>query len=299
MTEKNTGKKKVLTSVFWGKRIAVSLSLAVLIIFSGLYVSRCSRHTSKNPQIHTPPTFEIYPKEEISPRRQIPKPVFVIPKVAIIIDDIGYDLSMAEKFVSLGVPITLSILPHSPFQKTIIRKAGIKKVETMLHLPMEPVEYPSVHPGPGALLTWMSPEKLLSQLNRNLDAMPFIRGVNNHMGSKMTTVPTHMYRVLSVLKQRSLFFIDSLTSADSCGWSSARLLQIPFAQRDVFLDHVQDPEIVREQIRRLIRIANHFGEAVGIGHPHAVTYDAIREMLPQLRKKVRLVPASQLVHTTG
>jgi polysaccharide deacetylase 2 family uncharacterized protein YibQ len=172
-------------------------------------------------------------------------------------------------------------------------------MDIMLHLPMEPVEYPSVNPGPGALLTAMTPEEIVIQLEKNLDEVPFIKGVNNHMGSRMTTVPNQMYQILSVLKKRRLFFIDSFTTIESICRSSARLVQTPFAQRDVFLDHIQTPEVIRGQIRRLIRAAQNYGEAVGIGHPHAVTYEVLREMLPELQEKLELVPASDVVHTIG
>jgi len=101
------------------------------------------------------------------------------------------------------------------------------------------------------------------------------------------------------VKKRNLFFIDSFTSPHTVCPSTARLLQIPFAQRDVFLDHVQEPETVRRQLRWLIRIAENNGEAVGIGHPHEVTYQVLAEELTEMQKKVRLVPASRIVHTIG
>ncbi|MBU4414329.1 MAG: divergent polysaccharide deacetylase family protein, partial [Proteobacteria bacterium] len=127
------------------------------------------------------------------------------------------------------------------------------------------------------------------------DAIPFIKGVNNHMGSKMTTSSTQMYQIFSILKKRNLFFIDSLTTSESLCKPSARLLQLPFAQRDVFIDHIQDPDFIRKQINLLIRIADKHGEAIGIVHPHIITYNILRELLPELQKKVQLVPASQIV----
>ncbi|HHC25395.1 MAG TPA: divergent polysaccharide deacetylase family protein [Desulfobacterales bacterium] len=312
MSEKKTARKEILYSVFCVQRlrgIIVGLAfLTLLAVFAG-YISYSSVDGAEELQVYDPPTFEIYshetpffefwPEEEIPPLRQIPKPEPVLPKVAIIIDDIGYDSAIAEKFLSLDAAITFSILPHSPFLKKISSRAKTEGIETMLHLPMEPREYPQVNPGPGALLTSMPPEQIISQLRKNLDSLPFIKGVNNHMGSRMTTFSTNMYQILSVLKKRDLFFIDSVTTGDSLCRSSARLLQVPFAQRDVFLDHVQDADFVRRQFRQLIRVANHYGEAVGIGHPHNVTYQIFREALPELRKKVRLVPASEIVHNIG
>jgi len=169
----------------------------------------------------------------------------------------------------------------------------------MLHLPLEPLEYPSEKPGIGAIYTEMTPEKLISQLNQNLDSLPSVAGVNNHMGSRITSNSSQMYQIFSVLKQKELFFIDSFTNTDSLCRTTARLLNIRFAARDVFLDHVQDAKSVRKQIERLIHVAKIYGEAVGIGHPHTVTYKVLSEMLPELKKEVQIVPASQLVHTVG
>jgi hypothetical protein len=169
----------------------------------------------------------------------------------------------------------------------------------MLHLPMEPFEYPAVNPGPGTLLTSMTADQLIRQLEKNLASVPYIKGVNNHMGSKMTAESSQMYQIFSILKKRNLYFIDSRTSSKTLCEPSARLFQIPFAQRDVFLDHSQDPDFIRKQIKKLIRIAQRNGQAVGIGHPHTITYEILREMMPELEKKVKLVPASEIVHPVG
>ena len=121
------------------------------------------------------------------------------------------------------------------------------------------------------------------------------KGVNNHMGSKMTASSTQIYQIFSILKKRNLFFIDRRTTSESLCKPSARLLQLPFAQRDVFIDHFQKTDFIRKQIKLLIRIADKHGEAIGIAHPHIITYNILRELLPELQKKVQLVPASQLV----
>ncbi|MEE8430277.1 MAG: divergent polysaccharide deacetylase family protein [Candidatus Desulfatibia sp.] len=250
-----------------------------------------------------PPQFEIYPEEELLPLKPALKPFpglpAKLPKVAIIIDDIGYDRKIADKFLQLNADLTFSLLPHTPSQKSFARKVSQKGLDIMLHLPMEPYEYPQVDPGPGALLTSMSPDELISQLKKNLDAVPGIIGVNNHMGSKMTTVSSQIYQIFTVLKQRKLFFIDSRTTLNSICKPSARLFQIPFAQRNVFIDHIVDPDFIRRQLNHLIQIAYDRGEAVGIAHPHIETYTVLRAMLPDLQKKVQIVPASQIVHLAG
>ena len=248
------------------------------------------------------PTFEIYPSKKIPSVKKPVKstiPAKHRPLVAIIIDDLGYDNKIAIKFSKLNAVLTFSILPHSPFQKAIAHLSKEKGLDIMLHLPMEPVEYPDVNPGPGTLLTSMTPDQLTRQLENDLDAVPFIKGVNNHMGSKMTAASSQMYQIFSILKKRGLYFVDSRTTAETLCKPSARLFQIPFAQRDVFLDHVTTVEFIRKQLNELVIIAQRNGYAVGIGHPHSLTYQVLREMLPELQKKVRLVPASEIVDLVG
>jgi len=258
-------------------------------------------HTPPAHTVYTPPTYEVFPKEKIilpepspetaPPAGELPK----LPRIAIIIDDLGYQKRLAYKFLELDAVLTFSLLPHSPFQERIAGSAHEKGFEIMLHLPMEPHEYPAVDAGPGTLLMSMTPDELIEQLTRDLDAVPHIKGVNNHMGSRMTENSTRMYQIFTTLKKRGLYFIDSLTTSESLSQPSARLFRVPFGQRDVFIDHIQEPEFIRGQIALLIRIARKHGQAIGIAHPHLVTYEVLREMLPEIENGVELVPASELV----
>jgi hypothetical protein len=314
---KKSRKKPPVKSSFF-KALAGMAILAVLVVTIGFLIYHLAPPqtpspppAAKSPKAKTPavkkkPTFEIYPKEKPAPRqplarkdipKSIPKPApgKTLPSVALILDDLGYDKKIAQKFAQLNVALTFSILPHSPFQQRIARLARSKGLEIMIHMPMEPVEYPEVDPGPGTLLTSMSPDELIDQLDQNLNTLPGVKGVNNHMGSRLTSESTQMYQIFSVLKQRGLFFIDSRTTAESLCEPSARLFQIPFAQRDVFIDHYLKPDFIRNQIKELIRIAKKNGEAVGIMHPHSTTLQVLQEMLPDLKGQVRLVPASKIV----
>ncbi len=317
---KKTSIKNSLTKALAGLAILAVLVAAVgFLIYKLAPPEKSSQSSSiskstqaKKEPANKKPAFEIYPKEKTSSGKPLakidipksipePKPVPLgkLPRVALILDDLGYDKKMAEKFFALNINLTISILPHSPLQSKIARLATSKGLEIMLHLPMEPVEYPDVNPGPGTLLSSMSPDELISQLEENLNTLPGVKGVNNHMGSKLTTESTQMYQIFSVLKNRGLFFIDSRTTSDSICKPSARLFQVPFAQRDVFIDHYQKPDFIRKQIQELIHIAELNGEAVGILHPHSTTYRILQEMLPDLQKQVQLVPASKIVHPVG
>lgn len=299
-TAKGSIQKTYLLKAFAGLGILILLVVIAGVLTHHLISKRYTVSPMTKPWVKKTPRFEIYPKNDIPHHKPIPKtkpevPV-KLPKIAIIIDDIGYDKKIAQKFLDLDAVLTFSILPHSTHDKRIARIAHSKGFDVMLHLPMEPNEYPSINPGPGVLLTSMSPDQLINQLNEDLDTVPFVTGVNNHMGSKMTAIAPQLYQIFSILKKRKLYFIDSRTTVDTLCRPSAQLLQLPFGQKDVFIDHIPNPDFIREQIHRLIKIAGSHGEAIGIGHPHTETYEVLREMLPELKEKTILVRASDIVH---
>ena len=298
--DKSSVQKTYLIKAFAGLGILILLVVMAGVLMHHLISKRYPVLPTTRLLVIKTPRFEIYPKNDIPPHKPIPKTkpdvLTRLPQLAIIIDDIGYDETIAQKFLDLDAVLTFSILPHSTHDKRIAKLAHSKGFDVMLHLPMEPNEYPLINPGPGVLLTSMSPGQLIDQLNEDLDAVPFIKGVNNHMGSKMTTIAPQLHLIFSILKKRNLYFIDSRTTADTLCGPSAQLLQLPFAQKDVFIDHIPGPDFIREQIHRLIKIAGSHGEAVGIAHPHTTTYEVLREMLPELKEKTILVGASHIVH---
>lgn len=294
-------------------RVAVGLLVLIgLVVAAGAITRHFVSLPPPVPEIATPempvpsappyplPAFEIYPDRDIPVRPLLPEtktpPRAIKPRVAIIIDDLGYDPYMADRFLSLGGPVTFFILPHAPYTRKIAQKADSKGIEVMLHLPMEPDEYPMVNPGPGALMAAMTPDELIAQLKRNLAEIPSVRGVNNHMGSRLTASSPQLYQIFSVLKQRDLYFIDSRTTPNTLCRPSARIFQLRFSERDVFLDHVQDPDFIKRQGQELVKIAKRHGEAVGIAHPSRLTFDVLKDLFPELEKEVELVPASKVVH---
>ncbi len=217
-----------------------------------------------------------------------------LPLVAIIIDDIGYHRKNARTLASLDKNITFSVLPFSPHGKQLAAEIYNGEHQLMLHIPMEPVEYPEVDSGPGSLLSKMTPDQLIAQLKKDLDEIPNIVGVNNHMGSKLTPMSDKMNQIFTILKKRDLFFIDSITTGRTKCASSASLLKIEFGQRDIFIDNIQNPEYIMGQIRQLIRKAEKNGSAIGIAHPYSATAETLKKNMSWIKTRVQLVPVSML-----
>ena len=218
-----------------------------------------------------------------------------LPRLAVIIDDLGYDPDAASLFGEINLPLTMAILPATPHAKAIAQTARKKGREIMLHLPMEPKNYPRLRPGPGALLTKMDAREIRATMRHHLDEIPGIVGVNNHMGSCFTERRDKMKIVLTELKERRLFFVDSRTTRETVGYRLGRQWGVPVAQRSVFLDNNLSQQAIRFQMERLLRIAKQEGQAIGIGHPHRDTFKVLQDYSGRLEGEVEVVPASELV----
>lgn len=216
-------------------------------------------------------------------------------RVAIVIDDVGYDHKVFRKFTELGVPVTFSILPGERYSKFIAKEARELNYETMLHLPMEPHGVWS-NPGSHAILSAMTRDQMLRQLSADLDAVPHITGVNNHMGSLLTEDGFAMRVILEELHNRGLYFLDSRTSSRTVAYSVAKKIGIKSEDRDIFLDNEPDIGYIKGQIDKAIRIAKKTGEATAIGHAKPETVAAIREKLPDFEDEgIELVFMSRLL----
>jgi polysaccharide deacetylase 2 family uncharacterized protein YibQ len=218
------------------------------------------------------------------------------PRIGIIIDDLGYDSSLAHAFMALDIPLTLSVLPFTPNSRAIAQRARYAGCETMLHLPMEPIGYPSVNPGDGVLLISMDKETILEVLNDDLKQTPFVAGANNHMGSRFTENAEKMAIVLEELKKQDLYFVDSRTNSGSVAFKKAQEMALRAAKRDIFLDNDLSENALKIQMERLLSLARHKGRAIGIGHPHQETLGLLKKYQSVLTDETELVPISRLVN---
>jgi polysaccharide deacetylase 2 family uncharacterized protein YibQ len=231
---------------------------------------------------YAPSTYEYHPQAKS--------------QVAIIIDDIGYRLDSGLKAARFPAPLTLAILPFSPNGRKLAALGFLEGKTIMMHVPMSNIQQTQLEPG--GLTEQMDKATLISALRNSLTTIPYVTGINNHMGSRLTQLPQTMNWVMEELKQQDLFFIDSRTTADSCAWSAAQKHQLPTNKRDVFLDNERSPEAINKQLDQLILLARKNGSAVAIGHPYPETMAALKERIPQLnRQGITLVPIDQLLVT--
>ncbi len=215
-------------------------------------------------------------------------------RLAIVIDDLGNDPAQAEFLFKLDYPLSLSVLPNTPNSMQIATEAHQRGYEVLLHLPMaaeNPAQDEPVELRPG-----MSSDAVGKAFIAMLSDVPFATGVNNHEGSSGTANRDLMDELMPLLRERSLFFIDSRTTPATVAEIAAQRAGVPAASRTVFLDDVQTPDAIRKQFALAIQDAHDKGFALAIGHPHSATLQVLAEELPDLKRQgILLVFASSLV----
>lgn len=208
------------------------------------------------------------------------------PRVAIILDDIGHKpIKHLKSVLDLRYPITFAVLPYLGHSKANALYLHQNQYEVILHMPMEPGDYPKNNPGKGAILSHLNDGQIRQAINAALNDVPFVQGVNNHMGSKITTNRTLMRSVLSELKKRNMFFLDSRTHPNSVAFDLARMMGMTTAQRDVFLDSEEDYDFVVKQLNQARAVAKRKGLAVVIGHPYPSTLAALVAEMPKMEQE--------------
>lgn len=206
-------------------------------------------------------------------------------KIVLIIDDFGSKWnSTTEAFLEMGSNLTVSVLPGERLSTKIVKEARKRGCEVILHLPMEPLSAPFKDNG-YIILAKMPQYKIRDVIQKSLDDVPGISGVNNHMGSKVTSDRQTITEVLKELKRYDLYFLDSRTSSSSVAYDIARQLGMRCGRRDVFFDVDTDKNVIREQIKSLADKAGSRGYAIGIGHCYKNTYEVLAEEIPKYQKK--------------
>jgi polysaccharide deacetylase 2 family uncharacterized protein YibQ len=236
-------------------------------------------------------------KEKVAIAKKTPPPP-AANKVALIVDDMGYSLHAINELCSIGRPLTIAIIPYSPLATEIATISRQHNLEVILHLPLESINNEEENHTKGMITSGMSEEEIIGIVEKDLNQVPYIRGVNNHMGSKITADSQLMHIILERLKKRELFFIDSRTTGRSVAYTTAQSLNIPSAYRHVFLDGELDENYIKGQLIALFLQAQKNGYALGICHPTEKTLKVLKENF-HLVDEYGLEPvlASQIVQT--
>lgn len=218
------------------------------------------------------------------------------PRIAIIIDDLGYGLAPGERALDLPGPVAYAVLPITPRGRTLAEKARAIGKEVLLHLPLQSANVQHADE-PGGLRLDMTRGQFADSFSEAFASIPHVVGINSHRGSLLTRHPGHMAWLMEEIRSRGeLFFVDSYTTHESIALQVAREQGVMATRRDVFLDHERTVEAVTREFERLKETARRQGYAVAIGHPFPETLEVLESGLPALEAQgFELVSISELL----
>jgi polysaccharide deacetylase 2 family uncharacterized protein YibQ len=280
----------------WSNERIMLWSIIVLLIAIALLLWGPFKGT-RTAEKKRPAAKKEAPRDRTAKAVRPDEPAEITAVVAIVIDDLGQDLQQATDVLALPERVTLAVMPRLPQSRRTADLARKEGREVIIHIPMEAKGAKGKREAPGTLRSDMTPMEFIAALNENLDSVPGAAGANNHEGSALTENREAMNFLMSELKARGLFFLDSYTDAGSVAYASAREFGLKAARRDVFLDNDSDkPVSIRKQLETLAQVAKKNGRAIGIGHPHPETLAELRKWFPEAAEEgIKIVPLSRLM----
>lgn len=217
------------------------------------------------------------PKEAVKPH------VAIKGKIAIVLDDWGYNLADLKIIEEIRYPLTLAVLPNINYSRQVSEELHAEGFEIILHLPMEPEEQYGLEKN--TIMVSFDEARILNIIDKDLANIVYAKGVSNHMGSRVTSDSRTMAIIFKELKRRRLYFLDSFVTSKSVCLDLAHSMNLKVAKRDIFLDNKEEREYIKQQLIKLKDKAKKRGFAVGIGHDRKVTLTVLKEMLPKMAKE--------------
>ena len=197
------------------------------------------------------------------------------------------------------LPAAVSLV-FSPYTRSLEQWAGMARSaghETLLSLPMEPMEFPASDPGPLAMKTDLDSQENIARLRQIMGLSQAFVGLVQNMGSRFMTSRAALQPILTHLKQRGLMFVDDGLVKDSLGTSLAKTLRLPNARADLIIDEDATEQQILANLRELEVIARKKKVAVGIGEAYPATVLQISRWAKTLpNKNIQLAPVSGVVN---
>lgn len=216
-------------------------------------------------------------------------------KIAIVLDDFGYNMNNIDSLLKIKSPLTISILPNLPYSEKVARQLAGHNIEIILHLPLEPHDE-ELNLEEGTIMVQMPPQKVNEMLAKAIVSIPGLKGVSNHMGSKATEDCNFMKGLLKELKKRDLYFLDNLVTDKSVCAEVAEEVGLRTTSRSIFLDNESDESYIEKQIYNTANLAAKTGWAIAVGHDRVNTIRVLVKIMPKLEKAgFKFVHVSELV----
>jgi polysaccharide deacetylase 2 family uncharacterized protein YibQ len=216
------------------------------------------------------------------------------PKVAIVLGGMGLNSELTERAIrELPGEVSLAFAPYPDGLQRLVNRARSDGHEVYLQLPMEPLGYPEVSPGPHTLLQAMSPQETLDNLAWFMGRFAGYVGVMNYMGAQLIANAQALAPIMAELARRGLVFLDDGSFARSQAEDAGRAAGMAVKRAHVMIDGDASEAATREALQRLEVQAAREGLAVGVGSGLPSTIKAVAAWAAAAKSRgVVLVPVS-------
>jgi polysaccharide deacetylase 2 family uncharacterized protein YibQ len=218
-------------------------------------------------------------------------------RVAIIVGGLGLSQTGTQSAIrELPSEITLGFSPFGNSLQRWMQTARREGHEVTLQLPMEPLGYPTIDPGPQTLTSKASVGENLGNLRWSLGRMTNYPMVTNYLGAGLTNKDTKLRPILQEIKNRGLAFFDDGSVDSSMAIPIAKDIRLSYLQGNAIIDSRRDANAMRSQLNALEGLAKQQGFAVGTATAFPDTIAVIKEWAENAQKRgILIVPASNLV----
>ena len=217
------------------------------------------------------------------------------PSIAIIVPTLGLRLAHSQKIIKeLPKEVAVSFSPYTKDLKLFMKEAHEHGHELLIDLPLEAENHRISEPGPLTLYTDYSEQRLKDMVNKML-VFDDILGIYVYQGQKFLESEDSLNKLLGILKEKRLFFINTPEDTKELVWRVARDKKLPYIRPSMVID---EPP-TRQNIRRKLIQAERFAEKKGYtcivinGFPLAL--QMLKEWIDRLPAKgIQLIPLSSL-----
>lgn len=218
-------------------------------------------------------------------------------RVAIVVGGLGLSQTgTLQAIQKLPSSVTLGFSPFGNSLQRWMQMARKEGHEVVLQLPMEPLGYPSVNPGPRTLVSGVSPGQNIGNLRWSLGRMTNYPIVMNYLGAGLMNKEAELRPILSELKARGLGYLDDGTVEASLAVDIAKDLRLPHLKGTMVIDERRDDQAIQSRLLSVEGVARRQGYAVATATAFPDSIDRVIKWVEEAPKRgVLIVPLSNLI----
>ena len=220
-----------------------------------------------------------------------------LPRVSIIINGLG--LSRAATTAAINHTPSEVTLAFNPYAKGVGDWVSLARAvghETLIILPMEPIDFPNSDPGPFALQVGLQQTENIDRLRYILSVSQGNIGLLQMMGTSFVTSRKALEPVLKEIHSRGLLVVDNGLAKNSQISKISATIGLPRARIDIFLDQDASRSSIMGKLSALEATAKKNKSAIGIAQPLPNSISLIMNWAKTLAaKKLVLAPISAVV----